>query len=150
MQFNDEGLSALIFTSEGDMRQAINNLQSTHSGFGFISADNVFKVCDQPHPVLVQATIRACVKGDVDVAMAKLTSLWDQGYSAVDIVVTFFRVVKTFDECVFLFVHFEWNADRDSVGFQSTRSLSSSRYFCVRLKYFCLLNFISRRSGSRI
>ncbi|TFK99671.1 P-loop containing nucleoside triphosphate hydrolase protein [Pterulicium gracile] len=98
VQFNDEGLSALIFTSEGDMRQAINNLQSTHSGFGFISADNVFKVCDQPHPVLVQATIRACVKGDVDVAMAKLTSLWDQGYSAVDIVVTFFRVVKTFDE----------------------------------------------------
>ena len=84
------------------MRQAINNLQSTHSGFGFISGDNVFKVCDQPHPIIIQATIRACLKGDVDTAVEKLNDLWTQGYSAVDIVVTIFRVVKTFDEYVFI------------------------------------------------
>ena len=83
------------------MRQAINNLQSTHSGFGFVSADNVFKVCDQPHPVTVQGMIRACIKGDIELAMEKLSELWNQGYSAVDIVVTIFRVVKTFDEYVF-------------------------------------------------
>ena len=80
------------------MRQAINNLQSTHTGFGFVSAENVFKVCDQPHPVTVQAIIRACQKGDIDGAMEKMGELWHQGYSAVDIVVTIFRVVKTFDE----------------------------------------------------
>lgn len=82
------------------MRQAINNLQSTYSGFGFVSGDNVFKVCDQPHPIVIQAAIRACLKGDVDSALERLKELWDQGYSAVDIVVTLFRVVKTFDECV--------------------------------------------------
>ncbi|KAJ2932278.1 hypothetical protein H1R20_g4825, partial [Candolleomyces eurysporus] len=98
VQYNDDGLTALIFTAEGDMRQAINNLQSTHSGFGFISGDNVFKVCDQPHPIVVQAMIRACLKGNVDTAIEKLHELWDQGYSAVDIVVTLFRVAKTFDE----------------------------------------------------
>ena len=102
VEYNDDGLAALIFTSEGDMRQAINNLQSTHSGFGFVSADNVFKVCDQPHPIVVQAMIRACMKGDVDGAMEKLNELWNQGYSAVDIVVTIFRVVRTFDEYVHL------------------------------------------------
>lgn len=98
MEYNDDGLAALIFTSEGDMRQAINNLQSTWSGFSYVSADNVFKVCDQPHPVIIQAMVKACLKGDIDGAMEKLTELWDQGYSAVDIVVTIFRVVKTFDE----------------------------------------------------
>ena len=72
VKYNDDGLTALIFTAEGDMRQAINNLQSTHSGFGFVSADNVFKVCDQPHPITVQAIIRACTKGDIDLAMEKL------------------------------------------------------------------------------
>jgi replication factor C subunit 2/4 len=77
------------------MRQAINNLQSTQSGFGFVSGDNVFKVCD---PIIVQAAIRSCIKGDIDGAMEKLNELWEQGYSAVDIVVTIFRVVKTFDE----------------------------------------------------
>jgi replication factor C subunit 2/4 len=80
------------------MRQAINNLQSTFSGFGFVSGDNVFKVCDQPHPMVIQVAIKACLKGDVDGALEKLKELWDQGYAAVDIVVTLFRVVKTFDE----------------------------------------------------
>jgi replication factor C subunit 2/4 len=98
VEYNDDGLTALIFTSEGDMRQAINNLQSTFSGFGFVSGDNVFKVCDQPHPIIMQAIIRACVKSNIEGAMEKLSELWGQGYSAVDIVVTLFRVVKTFDE----------------------------------------------------
>lgn len=100
VQYNDDGLTALIFTAEGDMRQAINNLQSTHSGFGFVSGDNVFKVCDQPHPIVVQTMIRACLKGDINSAMEKLNELWDNGYSAIDIVVTVFRVVKVFDEYV--------------------------------------------------
>ncbi|EEB87163.1 hypothetical protein MPER_15602, partial [Moniliophthora perniciosa FA553] len=100
VQYNDDGLTALIFTSEGDMRQAINNLQSTHSGFGFVSGDNVFKVCDQPHPIIVQELVRHCLKSDIDKAMERLNDLWGQGYSAVDIVVTIFRVVKTFDEYV--------------------------------------------------
>ena len=98
MEYNDDGLTALIFTSEGDMRQAINNLQSTFSGFGFVSGENVFKVCDQPHPIVIQSMIRACLKGDIDTALEKVNDLWRQGYSAVDIVTTIFRVVKTFDE----------------------------------------------------
>jgi len=98
VQYDDEGLTALIFTSEGDMRQGINNLQSTHSGFGFVSGDNVFKVCDQPHPIVLQAMIRACMGGDIEAAVRKLSELWEQGYSAVDIVGTMFRVVKSFDE----------------------------------------------------
>jgi replication factor C subunit 2/4 len=98
VQYNEEGLTALIFTSEGDMRQAINNLQSTHSGFGFVSGDNVFKVCDQPHPLIVQAMLRHCVQGNIEDALEKLKELWEAGYSAIDIVVTVFRVVKVFDE----------------------------------------------------
>ena len=33
-----------MFTAQGDMRQALNNVQSTFDGFGFVNADNVFKV----------------------------------------------------------------------------------------------------------
>lgn len=39
-----EGLEAIIFTADGDMRQGLNNLQATHSGFGFVNQENVFKV----------------------------------------------------------------------------------------------------------
>jgi replication factor C subunit 2/4 len=98
VKYNDDGLGALIFTAEGDMRQAINNLQSTHSGFGFVSQDHVFKICDQPHPIVVRQMIKECQNGDIDGSLARIGALWDKGYSAVDIVTTVFRVVKGMDE----------------------------------------------------
>lgn len=79
------------------MRQAINNLQSTWSGFGFVSPEAVFKVCDLPHPVTINKMIASCEKGEIDGALASLDELWSQGYSAVDIVTTIFRVVKNND-----------------------------------------------------
>jgi replication factor C subunit 2/4 len=93
-----EGLEALIFTSEGDMRQAINNLQSTYSGFGMLNEENVFKVCDQPHPKLVHAMIEHCLKSNIDPAADILTEIWDLGYSALDIITTLFRVTKNFND----------------------------------------------------
>jgi len=69
VKYAEDGLAALIFTSEGDMRQAINNLQSTVSGFGFVSADSVFKVCDQPHPVVIQKLLSSCEKADLSDAL---------------------------------------------------------------------------------
>ena len=47
LQAGKDGLEALIFTAEGDMRYALNNLQATAAGFDRqITKDNVFKVCD--------------------------------------------------------------------------------------------------------
>lgn len=97
VQYSDEGLGALIFTSEGDMRQAINNLQSTVSGFGFVSGESVFKVCDQPHPVVIKKLLGACEKGDLSESLDQLEELWNHGYSALDIVSTLIKVVKGMD-----------------------------------------------------
>ncbi|ORX80990.1 putative RFC4-DNA replication factor C, 37 kDa subunit [Basidiobolus meristosporus CBS 931.73] len=96
VSYSPEGIEAIIFTAEGDMRQAVNNLQSTFSGFGYINPDNVFKVCDQPHPVIVNSIIENCLQCHVDEALAALKELWHQGYSSIDIITTLFRVVKNF------------------------------------------------------
>ncbi|CAG8937347.1 unnamed protein product [Penicillium salamii] len=113
VQHSEDGIAALVFSAEGDMRQAINNLQSTASGFGFVSGDNVFRVVDSPHPVKVQAMIKACWEGKVDSALEGLNELWwvellvesstaltvfiyrTLGYSSHDIISTMFRVTKT-------------------------------------------------------
>ncbi|DAA79543.1 TPA_exp: Uncharacterized protein A8136_0316 [Trichophyton benhamiae CBS 112371] len=95
VKYSDDGIAALVFSAEGDMRQAINNLQSTWAGFGFVSGDNVFRVVDSPHPVKVQAMIKACWEGKVDIALDTLNELWELGYSAHDIISTMFRVTKT-------------------------------------------------------
>lgn len=79
------------------MRQAINNLQSTNSGFGLISPDNVYKVCDQPHPVLVQEIIKSCTEANVENALNHLEAIWALGFSSADIVATVFKIVKAYD-----------------------------------------------------
>ncbi|GAM40802.1 DNA replication factor complex subunit [Talaromyces pinophilus] len=95
VEFSEDGIAALVFSAEGDMRQAINNLQSTWAGFGFVSGDNVFRVVDSPHPIKVQAMIKACWEGKVDAALDILNELWNLGYSSHDIISTMFRVTKT-------------------------------------------------------
>lgn len=76
IEHSEDGLAALVFSAEGDMRQAINNLQSTWAGFGFVNGDNVFRVVDSPHPVKVQAMIKACYEGKIDSALDTLGDLW--------------------------------------------------------------------------
>lgn len=76
VEYSDDGIAALVFSAEGDMRQAINNLQSTFAGFGFVSGDNVFRVVDSPHPVKIQAMIKSCQEQKVDEALDGLKELW--------------------------------------------------------------------------
>lgn len=42
--YTDSGLEAILFTAEGDMRNALNSLQATHAGFGVVNDTNVYKV----------------------------------------------------------------------------------------------------------
>jgi len=96
----DDGLEAIVFTAQGDMRQALNNLQSTYEGFGFVKSENVFKVCDEPHPLLIKDMLSHCVKADIDEAYKVLSHLWKLGYSPEDIISNIFRVCKTHQNIV--------------------------------------------------
>ncbi|XP_012835443.1 PREDICTED: replication factor C subunit 2 [Erythranthe guttata] len=101
-----EGLEAIIFTADGDMRQALNNLQATNSGFGFVSQENVFKVCDQPHPLHVKNMVRQVIDGKFDDACAGMKHLYDMGYSPTDIITTLFRIIKNYDMAEYLKLEF--------------------------------------------
>lgn len=90
----DDGLEALIFAADGDMRQALNNLQSTAAGFGLVSRAAVLKVCDAPHPLVVARAVADAVAGSLDAALAAVDGLLDAGYSAADVVGTLFRVLR--------------------------------------------------------
>ncbi|WBR14894.1 Replication factor small subunit [Pandoravirus kuranda] len=89
-----DGLDAIVVTADGDMRQAINNLQATHAGCGRVDADSVYTVCDRPHPALVRAVLLDCGRGDIDAATAALDKLWGMGYMASDIIGTMMSDAK--------------------------------------------------------
>ncbi|XP_026463146.1 replication factor C subunit 2-like isoform X1 [Ctenocephalides felis] len=94
LSYTEDGLEAIVFTAQGDMRQALNNLQSTANGFGKITGENVFKVCDEPHPLLIKDMLQLCISGDVHKSCKIIQKLWDLGYAAEDIVGNIFRVCK--------------------------------------------------------
>lgn len=97
VKYNDKGIDAIIYTAQGDMRQAINNLQSTYDGFEEITEENVFKVCDEPPPIVIQNIIEHCLKRNLEEAEKCLAHLYSLGYCTEDIVSSMFRVVKSFN-----------------------------------------------------
>ncbi|KAL9097767.1 MAG: hypothetical protein Q9165_000093 [Trypethelium subeluteriae] len=144
VEHSEDGIAALVFSAEGDMRQAINNLQSTWAGFGFVNGDNVFKVVDQPHPIKVQAMIKACQECKIDEALDSLKELWDLGYSSHDIISTMFRVTKTIpslsehSKLEFIRVYLAWfmssgprssNKEYQEIGFTHMRILDGVQTF---------------------
>jgi len=106
VEYSEDGLEAVVFTSQGDMRQALNNLQSTHEGFGFVKSENVFKVCDEPHPLLIRDMLDHCVKSDIDAGYKILSHLWGLGYSPEDIITNVFRVCKSHSMAEFMKLEF--------------------------------------------
>jgi replication factor C subunit 2/4 len=107
VEYTDDGIQAILFTADGDMRQAINNLQSTASGFGVVNHDTVLKVCDQPHPKLAEQIIELCEKGQLrDAEKIVRLNLWSKGYNALDIIGTIFKVLKYKDMNEFMKVEF--------------------------------------------
>ncbi|XP_076765815.1 replication factor C subunit RfC4 [Xylocopa sonorina] len=95
VSYTDDGLEAIVFTAQGDMRQALNNLQSTHNGFGHVNSENVFKVCDEPHPLLVKEMLEFCIQGNISKAYGVIEHLWKMGYCADDLISNIFRVCKS-------------------------------------------------------
>ncbi|KAK4326810.1 hypothetical protein Pmani_002690 [Petrolisthes manimaculis] len=106
LSYTDSGLEAVLFTAQGDMRQALNNLQSTAQGFGHVSSENVFKVCDEPHPILIKDMIQHCITPNFDEAYKILAHLWKLGYAAEDIISIIFRVTKNINMAEFLKLEF--------------------------------------------
>lgn len=94
LDYDEEGIEALLYTSEGDMRYAVNNLQSTAIGLGVVNKENVYKLVDIPRPEKLMNLLESCLKINVDGVISDLDELMSEGYSVLDIVNVFSRVVQ--------------------------------------------------------
>uniref|UniRef100_A0A6A7G671 Replication factor C subunit 2 n=1 Tax=Hirondellea gigas TaxID=1518452 RepID=A0A6A7G671_9CRUS len=92
--YTNDGLEAILFVAEGDLRNALNSLQATYAGFGNITAKNVFRVCDTPHPLRMKKILEFCTKADIRKAIIDLLALCKEGYSPIDMISTLFKVVR--------------------------------------------------------
>ena len=79
VRYTNDGLEALLFCCDGDLRMAVNSLQATASGFEVVDSASVLKVCDQPPPTVAKQVILSCSSGDIQSARGGLNRLWDEG-----------------------------------------------------------------------
>ncbi|MCQ2818914.1 MAG: replication factor C small subunit [archaeon] len=98
IQYDEQGLEDIVDTCEGDMRNALNNLQSTAVGFGFVNHENVYNIIDVPKPEVLRQIIEHCRKGELNQAMDKVDGLYGEGYSSMDILTVCNKIIKKEDK----------------------------------------------------
>jgi len=123
--YTNEGLKAILFIADGDMRNAINSLQATYAGFNLVSDENVYKVCDIPHPVQIRKILDHVKDKDIKNAILKLNVLLKMGFSTLDFISTLFRVTKTYNN-VDEKIKLEWIRDMAFVHARIADGLDSS------------------------
>jgi len=97
IEYDENGVNAILLTSHGDLRQAINNLQSTYCGYHNITYENVLKICDIPQPDLLKSIIEFILVNDFRGGFKEIKKIHSLGYSPIDIVNTLFEILKVYD-----------------------------------------------------
>lgn len=97
INFNKSILDAIISCSSGDLRKAINCLQTICVSFpnnNNITKENVFDVLDIPQPEVIKDIINETNYKNM---IIKINKILDMGYSCNDIITSFFKTVKNMD-----------------------------------------------------
>lgn len=66
-------------------------MQCTASGYGAITAENVYKVCDEPHPDEISDLFEKCVQGEFRKAFAYLDQQRRNGHAFTDMLTVLHR-----------------------------------------------------------
>ena len=95
---DDSGMDAIIYVSEGDLRKAINVLQTASTVSTTIDEEIVYKVSFKARPDEIRKMIQLSLNGKFMEARELLYSLMiDWGMSGEDIVVQIFRELPNLD-----------------------------------------------------
>jgi replication factor C subunit 2/4 len=91
IEYTSEGIDSLLFVSDMDIRQSINNLECIYYAFGKLDVNNVYKMIDKPKPIYIEKIINNCLKGELAAAIDTTKELFNKGYYPNDILLTFMK-----------------------------------------------------------
>jgi replication factor C small subunit len=87
LKYTEDGISAIIYVAEGDLRKAINLLQTSSAMASTIDSKVVYRVAGLAHPEEVRAMINSALKGKFLSAREALRNLMiNYGMSAQDVI----------------------------------------------------------------
>ena len=101
LNVESSGLETLVFVAEGDLRNAVNNLQAVATAAGVVSRDSVMSVCDVPKLELIRHLFLAAAAGSLEEALGHFHALWAENYCVHDLVAYMGRMVEKIEELDF-------------------------------------------------
>lgn len=89
--YNSDGIDSLLFVSDNDIRQAINNLECIYYSFNNLNKDTVYKLIDKPKPYYICEILHGCYEGNYNKTITTVKNLYNKGYTPNDILLTFMK-----------------------------------------------------------
>ncbi|MFC6873876.1 replication factor C small subunit [Halobellus marinus] len=98
IEVTDDGLDALVYAADGDMRRAINSLQAAATTGDVVDEEAVYLITSTARPEEIEAMVEAAIDGDFATARSRLESLLvDTGMAGGDIIDQLHRSAWDFD-----------------------------------------------------
>ena len=85
------GIKTLLFVSDQDIRQSINNLECIYYSFKQLDDKFVYKLIDKPKPYYIAQILQSCYTNDFNHTIDIVKSLYNKGYTPNDILLTFMK-----------------------------------------------------------
>ncbi len=95
INYDKKGINKISEISDGDVRQAINNLQNTYYCFKIINFKSVIEICDISQSSLLEEVIMLCIKKNISKACNIIKEVYFSGYSTEDIINMLYLILKT-------------------------------------------------------
>lgn len=139
--YDKEGLNALVYIADGDMRNAVNNLQAIHISTGMITRENVYQICDVPSKEKIEKMFNRLLVGDLDGGIMEFNLLWKEDYCLHDLVVYLARTCERMDE-VQLDLRMEMMVLASHLKMNETEGIMSKTQILGFLAKICQLGII--------
>jgi replication factor C small subunit len=98
IEMTDDGVDALVYAADGDMRKAINGLQAAATTGETVDEEAVYAITAAARPEEIEAMVQHAIAGDFTAARAKLDDLLtDWGLGGGDVIDQLHRSAWEFD-----------------------------------------------------
>jgi len=98
IEYTDDGMDALAYAADGDMRRAINALQAAAAAGDVVGEEAVYAITSTARPEEIESMIERALDGDFTGARAELVDLLtERGLAGGDIIDQLHRSVWEFD-----------------------------------------------------
>jgi replication factor C subunit 3/5 len=98
VKISEDGKKALLELSEGDMRRALNILQSAHSSYDFIHQDTIYQTTGAPLPSDIEKIVDWLFNSEFSEAYTNIRAIQiEKGIALNDIITRVFQAISNLE-----------------------------------------------------